>query len=563
MVSGDAKGHAMNTESKPAGSVISSHFRPPPAESTMEGFTRIGYTPQSAIADLIDNSIAAGATDVHISHIPKYGSNSVVYISDNGCGMNRDVLIQAMDYGSSKSLANSNLSVYGLGMKAASTSFSRKFTVLSRGESGEETAFSWDLDKQEQIGRNWMLDEVIPTRSHREMLQKIAKDGTGTVVMWDAAEMKLADPIQRQTVDSDRMIERINDNIKEHLSLIFHRIMSGESKKYRKLNIYFNNELLIPWNPFKSEYLLENWMHPEQTFEYTWVDKNGTQQSGGYSIQAFLLNPEEEGRREIREESRLEMNFQGVYTYREDRLIDRPGWLSFRATRHNSLNSLRMKFEIDSSLDSVLDLAVRKDYVVLPPEIFANLLPIYKTFSAEAEDRNRKRRKKNRLAKTPTNLHEESSKSIHKHREDIPMPLVERVNRNDVRVENQYGANVLRLREISQPSRPENFVIPVKNLDDGVLYEPLFNGTDITIHINQGHDFYQRVYLAFFDNPLAIEALDNVFWAFARAELNAAAQIRDQFVDMRHLVSSYLRRYAEDKNEPEINSDVESDDEAG
>ena len=563
MGSSKDRGHAMSSESKPAGSVITSHHRPPPAESTMEGLTRIGYTPQSAIADLLDNSIAAGATVVHISHIPKYGSNSVVYIADNGCGMNRDILIQAMDYGSSKDLANSNLSVYGLGMKAASTSFSRKFTVLSRGNSGIETACSWDLDKQEQVGRQWMLDEVVPTRSHMEMLQKVAGNGSGTVVMWDAAEMKLADPIQRQTVDADRMIERINENIKEHLSLIFHRIMSGESKRYKKLDIFFNNELLIPWNPFSPEYLLENWIHPEQTFQHTWIDKKGTQLSGSYSLQAFLLNPEEEGRREVREESRLEMNFQGVYTYREDRLIDRPGWLSFRATRHNSLNILRMKFEIDSSLDSVLDLAVRKDYVVLPSGMFANLLPIYKTFSVEAEDRNKKRRKRNRLAKTPTNLHEESSKSIHKHRDDIPMPLVERVNRNDVRVENQYGANVLRLREIAQPSKPENFVVPVKSLDDGVLYEPLFNGTDITIHINQGHDFYQRVYLAFFDNPLAIEALDNVLWAFARAELNAAAQIRDQFVDMRHLVSSYLRRYAEDKAEPEIENGVESDDEVG
>lgn len=553
----------MNQESKNANSVVASHYSPPPAESTMEGFTRIGYTPQSAIADLIDNSIAAGASIVHVSHIPKYGSNSIVYIADNGCGMDREVLKQAMNYGSSKSLANSKLSVYGLGMKAASTSFSRKFTVLSRGSSRKEAAFSWDLDRQEQIGRSWMLDEVTPTRSHSEMLKKIAGDGTGTVVMWDSAEVKLADPIQRQTLDIDRMIERVNDNIKEHLCLIFHRIMSGESRRYKKLEIFFNNELLHPWNPFASEYLLENWIHPEQTFEHVWTDEKGTTQKGSYSLQAFLLDSEEEGRVEIREESRLELNLQGVYTYREDRLIDLPGWLAFRVTRHNSLNGLRMKFEIDAELDSVMDLSVRKDYVVLPPQMFANLLPIYKTFSAEAEDRNRKRRKRNRVARTPSNLHEESSKSIHRHRDDIPMPLVERVSRNDVRVENQYGTNVLRLREIAQPSKPENFVIPVKSLDDGVLYEPLFNGTDITIHINQGHDFYQRVYLAFFDNPLAIEALDNVFWAFARAELNAAAQIRDQFVDMRHLVSSYLRRYAEDKTEPEIENSVESDDEVG
>ena len=70
------------------------------------------------------------------------------------------------------------------------------------------------------------------------------------------------------------------------------------------------------------------------------------------------------------------------------------------------------------------------------------------------------------------------------------------------------------------------------------------------IKLNQSHEFYQKVYLGCLDSPMALEALDTILWSFARAELNSATNIRDQFAEMRQLVSSYLRRYAEDKPDP-------------
>jgi hypothetical protein len=97
-------------------------------------------------------------------------------------------------------------------------------------------------------------------------------------------------------------------------------------------------------------------------------------------------------------------------------------------------------------------------------------------------------------------------------------------------------------------------VIAVPSLDDGVLYEPVFNGTDLIIKLNQNHEFYQRIYLALISDSLALEAMTNILWAFARAELNSATNIRDQFAEMRQLVSAYLRRYAEDKPDVDLDS---------
>ena len=95
----------------------------PGATRTLSALSHQGYTPQTAIADIVDNSIAAGANEVKIRFAPQLDHSTVVYIGDNGKGMDIDTLELAMGIGSPSEIANSRLSVYGVGMKAASLSF--------------------------------------------------------------------------------------------------------------------------------------------------------------------------------------------------------------------------------------------------------------------------------------------------------------------------------------------------------------------------------------------------------------------------------------------------------
>jgi len=227
-----------------------------------------------------------------------------------------------------------------------------------------------------------------------------------------------------------------------------------------------------------------------------------------------------------------------------------PDWLTFVTTRHNAYNALRFILEIDPRLDAQIKTDVKKSGVLLPAQMFENLHPIIRGFRGEIERRNIKRRADDRKTKTPKDIHKAASESIYKHRNDFPLPPIERIGRNDIVIKNQYGTNTLRVRDFAQPTKPDICVLPVDNLDDGVLYEPFFNGTDLLIKLNQSHEFYQKVYLGCLDSPMALEALDTILWSFARAELNSATNIRDQFAEMRQLVSSYLRRYAEDKPDP-------------
>ena len=137
----------------------------PDAVRSLNGFSHIGYTPQTAIADIIDNSIAAKATKVQIQIIPRM-EGTTVYIADNGTGMSRVRLKEAMRFGSSTDLKNSELSVYGLGFKLASLSFAPRFTMISRDDSGSVNAATWD--KAEQAVHPWQVtvtDEPAPPTS--------------------------------------------------------------------------------------------------------------------------------------------------------------------------------------------------------------------------------------------------------------------------------------------------------------------------------------------------------------------------------------------------------------
>ena len=95
----------------------------PDAKNLMESTRSIGYSLSAAVADIIDNSIAADCTQIQIltpqSNAPRF------VIFDNGVGMCFDQLVEAMRYGNhivNQNRNNSDLGRFGLGLKMASLS---------------------------------------------------------------------------------------------------------------------------------------------------------------------------------------------------------------------------------------------------------------------------------------------------------------------------------------------------------------------------------------------------------------------------------------------------------
>ena len=154
---------------------------PPRASILIESMRDIGYSLETALGDVIDNSITAAATSIHI-HVDATPTVEKIAIVDNGRGMTADELIDAMRLGSrhpSEKRNERDLGRFGLGLKTASFSQCRRLTVVAR-KSGITSAAIWDLDHVAREDR-WSLQiperwTVIPYIEHLE--------SDGALVLW-------------------------------------------------------------------------------------------------------------------------------------------------------------------------------------------------------------------------------------------------------------------------------------------------------------------------------------------------------------------------------------------
>jgi signal transduction histidine kinase len=106
----------------------------PEARTMIETFRAIGYSVETAVADIVDNAVSAGATHIWIDFEWK-GSDTFLSIRDDGHGMDQEELIRAMRPGSRSPLEDRgrhDLGRFGLGLKTASFSQCRKLTVVSK-----------------------------------------------------------------------------------------------------------------------------------------------------------------------------------------------------------------------------------------------------------------------------------------------------------------------------------------------------------------------------------------------------------------------------------------------
>lgn len=210
----------------------------------VESLRDIGYSFQSALADIVDNSLAARATKIELFALPMQKSGFMVGIIDNGAGLRRNDLLRAMRLGSSNprdTRVQGDLGRFGLGLKTASFSQCRRLTVLSR-KDGQTSAFCWDLD--EVVKNNqWNIIELTDISS-LQWLEKLGE--SGTLVLWEKVD-RIAGSRKLQSGN----IERLVSEAQTHLSLTFHRFIEG-SHGLRKVSIWFNGYQLQPLDPFNT-----------------------------------------------------------------------------------------------------------------------------------------------------------------------------------------------------------------------------------------------------------------------------------------------------------------------
>lgn len=325
----------------------------PSARSLIEGMRDLGYSLESALADIVDNSIAAGATEVRILADPNHG-NPRIGVADNGAAMARSDLLEAMRPSSRSPLdvrADNDLGRFGLGLKTASFSQGRRLTVVSRRE-GVASAVAWDLDRVADLDR-WVV-EVLPSPAGVPWAAEWA--GDGTLVVWE----KLDRIVEKASAadNAANFARRMADAI-AHLELVFHRYLAGEAGLNR-VSMSVNGRALLPFDPFHSS-------HPA-----TQRDPVEKIHVGDHivSAQVFTLPHHSKVSQKVWDKYAGVGGYtknQGFYLYRQKRLIVWGTW--FGLARHTELTKLtRVRIDTPTALDAEWHIDVRKSSAQ-PPHV--------------------------------------------------------------------------------------------------------------------------------------------------------------------------------------------------
>lgn len=132
----------------------------PEARLLLMSLRSVGYTEETAIADIIDNSISADVTAIHINF---YWDKQKIIISDNGKGMAKESLIRNMRIGSADPAEIrkvKDLGRFGMGMKTAAFSLGKRLTVVTKSDGNYSNA-AWDLDAVTEIGWKLLFKRIM------------------------------------------------------------------------------------------------------------------------------------------------------------------------------------------------------------------------------------------------------------------------------------------------------------------------------------------------------------------------------------------------------------------
>jgi len=364
---------------------IYSEVADPNPEYLIKSIAEQGYSLESSLADLMDNSVSAGADKIEVL-IEMEQEPFTLFIADNGNGMDEEVLKASMQFPSNSPEEERNvldLGRFGLGMKTASFSQTRRFTVLSRRKGTRNySGRTWDVNYLKKVGK-WRLlvnsqEEIAKLlQQYRSLseghLNRFENFEANTIVIWNGLYKyeNYLEENNRQTALKKQITEITSD----YLSLVFHRYMERQANP---LQIRINNDRIIPFNPFPTTKL------GFRPIEF----KQKQFSTDTIKIEGFVLPSrsiaESQSKSDWTTKNRSLMDMEGIYIYRADRLIHFGGWsgLIKKAPR---LQLARLRVDIGNSVDHLLHLNVAKSQIEIPHDLKAAFEKYIEVLKIEAE----------------------------------------------------------------------------------------------------------------------------------------------------------------------------------
>lgn len=331
----------------------------PPPVLFIKSISEQGYTLSTAMADLIDNSIAAAATRIEILMDTSIFPLSI-YIADNGNGMDTEKLTQNMRIPSAdmeETRTDYDLGRFGLGLKTASFSQSRRFCVISRPGKGKYEGRTWDVEYLKQTG-DWTLIIESEASTEEYVSQFISTSKNfhsqrvdfvpNTLIVWN----------ELYKLKKFRSASELNtelDELRCHLGLVFHRFIQD-----RKLEIRLNNVLVEPFDPFPlgspgTQTIADAYWNTDDMyikFQGIILPKHSEKES---TENGSIWAPSNRTLEEL----------QGIYVYRNERLVNYGGWLRM-IPKASNMQFGRIKIDITNLNDQEFQLNVAKSSLKIP-----------------------------------------------------------------------------------------------------------------------------------------------------------------------------------------------------
>jgi hypothetical protein len=302
-----------------------------------------------AVADIVDNSISAGAKKIAI-HFVWDGAASWVSIADDGHGMSDAHIIEAMRPGSNNPLAErdpSDLGRFGLGLKTASFSQCRRLTVISRLPDQAPAYWCWDLDHVAQTNR-W---ELIRQLNKSQLIQECRSLPGGTIVLWEDLD-RLTKGTQVENAKQQNHFLEAARTVKDHLAMVFHRFLESG-----RLKIDINGNPVLPWDPY---------MHGQPGLQPLADEPlaGGRVKVKGYVLPhisklSSVVHQQGAGPRGWNDQ-------QGFYIYPNERLLVAGSWLGLGYKKEEHYKLARIRLDITNQQDADWQIDIKKS-VARPP----------------------------------------------------------------------------------------------------------------------------------------------------------------------------------------------------
>ncbi|MEV0699083.1 ATP-binding protein [Saccharopolyspora sp. NPDC050389] len=312
----------------------------------------------TALADLVDNSVDAGAENVLIRFIRHSERICSLYVVDDGRGMSSAAIDHAMTIGGRRTYHDQDLGHFGMGLQSASFSQARTLTVLSRAAGCDAVGRRLALHQRSDFHADVVPSSFAERELGRDWSIKIGAHGT--VVRWDDVTGFPA------ATDDSRVEEFISEAVRSvtgHLGLVYHRILAAnrvaihldvEDVDSHQVGGHFEVSPLDPFGYRRSG----RSGYPK---EFTTIDSDAR-----LNFRCHIW-PGRSGMQEFRLSSDPARH-QGLYIYRRDRLIQAGGDWGGLAIRGRRLQLARVAVDIDDDMSGLFRMNPEKSLVQAGPE---------------------------------------------------------------------------------------------------------------------------------------------------------------------------------------------------